>query len=155
MRPASREQNCSKNIESECGRVQRLWLCRKSLSNWERNQAKRSMRTVIVRPPISAPFMICVAACASSGVEYLTVPKPLHMHTCLLTILPHPLDLPSAHPIPPDLNSHISLLVNLYVAPMSRSGQDEKPCAPAHASLHQALGSTLAIVNEVVCQGTP
>ena len=44
------------------------------------------MRTVIVRPPISAPFMICVAACASSGVEYLTVPKPLHMHTRLLII---------------------------------------------------------------------
>lgn len=49
------------------------------------------MRTVIVRPPISAPFMICVAACASSGVEYLTVPKPLHMHTWPLTLCQEPL----------------------------------------------------------------
>ena len=55
-----------------------LWTC--SLSRQLGNQAKRSMRTVIVRPPISAPFMICVAACASSGLEYRTVPKPLHMH---------------------------------------------------------------------------
>ena len=69
MRPASHEQDCPKNIESECGHAQRLSPYRKSLSNWKRNQAKRSMRTVIVRPPISAPFMICVAACASSGVE--------------------------------------------------------------------------------------
>lgn len=76
--------------DSERKPAQSLALCRHTLSGQRGDQANRSMRTVIVRPPISAPFMICVAACASSGVEYLTVPKPLHMHTCLLIIVPCP-----------------------------------------------------------------
>lgn len=40
-------------------------------------QAKRSMRTVTVRPPISLLFITSTASLASSGVAYLTVPKPL------------------------------------------------------------------------------
>ncbi len=40
-------------------------------------QAKRSMRTVTVRPPSSAPFITCAECWASSGVEYRTIPNPL------------------------------------------------------------------------------
>lgn len=40
-------------------------------------QAKRSMRTVTARPPMSALFMISTAASASPDVSKSTVPKPL------------------------------------------------------------------------------